>query len=322
MGIFAPGVHQTNELGLGGPDVAAPGYTFKGGSNRKDPQARVPAANTISAASDPYAQWGGISKYNSLTSGFDRQKGNIFSSAKDAASASATTRKSSILDFIDSLRTGQRGVDEQAIQNELAKKQGFNSIMGMVGRGLQSGGVMLANKNAGDSSAAEQLARAYSNIGQRELGKVGNQYELENRQIGFAQDDLDMQRQQGLRKFSEDKSLKINAIVSDARNSLAQLDAAMTEADLPGRLQLEQEKARIKQQAVDTLTQYDQLLQRQKNIRPSSADERRRTAFGLANSGVAAENPFDFATNINTQFQNAGPLPAQLPIFTRRPEEE
>jgi hypothetical protein len=274
---------------------------------------------TYSAPVDPYAQWGGRASYDRMMSGFDTQKQNIFGTAREAAQNSAIGYQGGILDFIESLRSGQQGIDERGVQNELSKRQGTSSITDMVGRGIRSGGTMLAGRNALDSSAAEQLGRAYGDIGQRELSKVGNQYELENRNIGLAQTDFDQQMQSGARQLEENKTQVVNNIVAEARNGLAALDAAMIEADAPTRVQLEQEKNRIKQDALTILGQYDQTLtQGMQGIDPTSTDDRRRTAADLANRGVAAANPFSFSAQAPAQFAGTGPFASELPLFTYR----
>jgi hypothetical protein len=182
---------------------------------------------------------------------------------------------------------------------------------------------MLAGRNASDSSAAEGVARAYGDIGGRELSKVGNQYELENRNIDMAQTDFDTQRESGLRKFGEDKIQTVNNIVSEARNRLAQLDASMVEADVPTRVAIEQEKNAIKQEALTILGQFDQqLAEGAGGVRATGVDERRRTAADLANRGVAAANPFNFTSEAPTQLQNTGPFSSGLPLFTLRNTRE
>lgn len=286
-------------------------------TNISSSQPVVQSSSTSQPAPDPYAQWGGQDAYNRLVSGFDTQKDNIYDTSKESAQNAYIGRKSNILDFILGLQNSQDSINDRAVMNELAKKQGFTSIMDMVGRGLRSGGVMLANRNAADSSATDALAMAYSNIGGRELGKVNNQYELENWQIKDAQDEFETSRTQGLRKFDESKTQSINGIVIDARNRLASLDAAMAEASMPERIAIEQEKNRIKAEVTDILSQYDQQLQSQAGaVAPTSIDDRRQEAFGLANAGVAAANPFEFNTSIPAQFQNTGPLAGGLPLFT------
>lgn len=267
---------------------------------------------------DPFSKYGGQGAYNNLVSGFDTQKQNIYGTSKEAAQNAGISRQSSILDFIQSLQSGQRSIDERGVQNELGKKQGYQSIMDMVGRGVRSGGTLLANRNASDSSATEALARAYGETGRRQLGAQGNEYELENRNIGMAQDDFNLQRGTGLRKFDESKTQTVNNIVIDARNRLAALDAAIAEADLPTRIQIEQDRENIKNEVLGILSQYDQqLAQGAGGVQAASTEDRRRTAFGLANDGVASANPFELTTETPAQFQGTGAFPGQLPIFTQ-----
>lgn len=282
-----------------------------------------PSPTPSTPQSDPYAKYGGKGRYDSLMSGFDTQKSNIYGTSREAAQNAALGRQSNILDFIQNLRSGQQGLDERGVQNELGLRQGRSSILDMVGRGVRQGGTMLAQKNATDSSAAEGIARAYGDIGQRELSKVGNQYELENRNIGIAQDDFNTQREGGLRRFGEDKLNTVNTIVTDARNRLAELDAAMVQADVPTRVQLEQEKNSIKQEALGILSQFDQQLSEgAAGVQATGMDERRRTAADLSTRGVAATNPFDFTTQAPAQFANTGGFATQLPLFLRRSRQE
>jgi hypothetical protein len=308
------------------PEVVAKNYIppRQPGLPQTRPQDLDTSVLGATTAPDPFAEWGGQDAYNKLTSGFDRQKENIYGTAEDAAGAAATSRKGSILDFVDMLQTRQRTVDERGVQNELGKKQGYNSILDMVSRGLRSGGTMLAGKNASDSSATEALAQAYGNIGQRRLtSDVLNPYAQEGRQIGMAQEDLERQQATGIRKFDEDKSRVVNTIVADARNSLAQLDAAMTDASLPEQINIESEKNRIKQQVLQELVRFDEMLGQAK-VAPTSLEERQRTASELALAGTSPSNPFDVTTSTNLGFQGT-PAGSSLPLFTLprgRSEEE
>lgn len=277
----------------------------------------APATTDTTQVVDPYAAWGGQTAYNNLVSGFNTQDQNIHSTSADAAQTAALGLHSSILDFLDSLKSGQRSIDERGVQNELAKKQGYNSIVDMVGRGLRSGGTLLANRNALSSSAAQAIAMAYGDIGRRDLGQVGNQYALENRNIGLAQEDLNQSKATSLRKFGESEQQSVGQIVTDARNKLAALDAAMASADMPTRIAIEDEKAQIQGQVQTILSQYDpELQQGAASVTPTSTDANRATAFQLANAGVAATNPFDFSTQVPVQFQNTGPFGSELPLFS------
>lgn len=273
-------------------------------------------------APDPYAQWGGRAGFNAMQDGFGAQKDVIFGTSRDAANTAGRGIRGGIMDFIESLKAGQMQIDERGIGNELARKQGSAGVMGMVGRGINSGGVMLANKNATSSSATEALARAYGDIGRREMSKVGNQYEMGQREVGMMQDNLGIQRASGIRKIDDGINDSIDGIVANATSSLAQLDSAMLNASMPERIQIEQEKQNIKNEIMGILRQHDGMLsQGVAGVAPKSADAMRAEAFNLSNAGVASPNQFNFTDQVPAQFQNTGPFPTQLPIFTRPRDE-
>lgn len=263
------------------------------------------------AAADPYASFGG-------QAGYDAQKQNIYGSATDAANTFGSQYAGGIQDFIASLQAGQRGIDESAIQNELAKKQGVAGIMGMVGRGIRSGGVTLANRNAADSSGAEAIARAYGELGRQQLSGVGNQYEVANRDTGLQQADLNEQSAAGVRRLQENKTQAVNNIVLQARNAFAQLDAQAAQASIPQRIQIEQEKEAVRQQVLQQLSQYDQQLEQGvSGVQPTSQGQRLTTANELATAGQAPANSFAFNTQAPAELQGSGPFASSLPIFTQ-----
>lgn len=266
---------------------------------------------------DAYAQYGGQAAYNNLVSGFNAQKGNIYGTANEAAANAGIGLNSSILDLLTALKTGQSKIDSQAVQNELAKKQGTAGVLGMVGRGIKSGGVTLANKNASNSSASEALAKAYGDIGRRQLSSVGNQYAQGQDAVASAQADFETQRAGQVRHIGENKAQVVNNIVADARDKLAALDGQIAGANLPNRINIEQEKEAIRQAALQQLQQYDQVLsQGVAGINATSTDARRGKAAELANAGTAPENAFDYTTQTPVQFQDTGPFASGLPIFT------
>lgn len=277
-----------------------------------------PAAPVV----DPYAQWGGQSSYNSLVSGFGNQKQNIFSSANDAAKTSGINMRNSILDLIEAARTAQTSVDNRGINNELARQRGTSDIYGMVNRGITSGGVTLNNRNAADSSAAGAIARAYGNIGQRELSDVNNQYELENKDLALAQENVDLQERAGLRRIESDKEMAVNNIVSDANNQLAALDTAMANASLPERIAIDAEKNKIRSQVLEILSRYDNRLGEVNQISPMERQARIAEATKRNQLGQANPTQFDYMTEAPAQFQNTGPYASTLPIFTYRNNNE
>jgi len=253
-----------------------------------------------------------------LLAGFNTQHANITSSASDAAgNAGRTEYGAGILNFLDSLRSGQRTLDNQGANNELAKRQGTQGVLNMVGNGIRSGGVMLNNKNAGDSSAVGAIASAYGELGQRQLSQVGNQYAQGQNDIATAQANFQDQQTSGARNLGYGKEKIVNSIVTDAQNSLAALDGQMASAGIGDRINIEAEKQNIRNNALAQLQQYDQQLsQGQAGIHAAGADANRVEAARLAQAGIAATNPFQFTDQAPAQLQNSGPLPSQLPIYT------
>ena len=269
------------------------------------------------ATSDPYSQWGGTAAYNNLVNGFNTQKGNIFSSANSAADNLAPGYAQSVTDTLHNLTVGQQAIDRKAVQNESSKIAGTRGVLGMVGRGIQSGGVALANRNAGNSSAAGAIAQAYGQLGQRQLSSIGNQYAQNADDIAVDQGNQDWNVQQAPNKFHLGLMDNVNSIVNDARNQLASLDSQIAQANLPQRIAIEQEKENIKNQVLGKLQQYDSQLQTGAGgIKASSFDERRTKANEQLSAGQADPNLFSYSTEAPAQFQGTGPTASNLPLFT------
>lgn len=298
------------------------GATSKGGGAPK-PKApsrtngNVLGARTV-AAPDPYSAWGGQAKYQSLVNGFNTQKQNIYGSATDAANVTGSQLGRSILDFLDSQKLAQSKINDTAARNELAKQQGVSGVIGGVGRGIKSAGVMLANQNAGDSSAGAAIASAYGDQGRRQLADVGNQYQLGNQDIQAAQDQYGVQQASGIRNIQGTKQDAINNIVNGARDKFAQLDAAMANASLPDRLAIDQERENVRSQVVGMLQQYDQqLTQGVQGIHATTQDERRAAGAQLGSAGTdLGKDAFNYTTDIPAEQQGTGPYPSELPLFS------
>lgn len=278
---------------------------------------QIQADSLATPTVDPYAQWGGQDAYNNLVSGFGTQKQGIYDTSGQSAENYGLGFKNSILDFLDSLRQQQLGINNKGVQAELAKQQGTQGILGMVGRGIRSGNVLLANKNASDSSASGALAQAYGDIGNRQLAGIGNQYGLAQNDIQQLQGQLQTSTQSGVRKLNTDEQQSVNNIVLDARNQLAQLQAAMTNASLPDQLDLQAEQEKVRQIALAKLQGLDQQLsQGVAGIQPTDIAARRAEAARLAGLGTPVETPFNFSTEAPTQFQGSDVAPGNLPLFT------
>jgi hypothetical protein len=224
----------------------------------------------------------------------------------------------SITDYLSDMRTGQNKIDTMGAKNELARNQGQAGVIGMVGRGIQSTGVMLGNKNAGDSSAAGALAGAYGQLGQRQMANVGNQYELGNMDINQEQDQFNNQAGRQKRDMELGKQEFVTSLVNDTQAKMAQLNARLVDASLPDRIAIEQEKASIRDRANSALQQFDQqLVSGFQGISPSSIDQRRTMAQDLLQRGTdLGQEAFNFTQQAPMQFQGNAPSGGNLPLFT------
>lgn len=269
-------------------------------------------------APDPYAKWGGAGRYNSLIQNNQNQENAIYGSANEAAQSARIAQEKGITSYLDSYRSGQKAIDTKGANNELARLNGITGVQGMVSRGIRSSGTMLANKNAGDSSAVAGIANAYGGIGQRQLANVGNQYELGNKDIALAQENLAQQGATYKRNYELDKQAVSNDIVREAGQSLSALDAQIVNQDLPGRIAIEQRKQEVKARAIAKLSELDQTLYSGiDNTKATSVEQRRTEAQGLRSAGTdLGTGAFQFTDQAPMTFSGESPSGGNLPLFT------
>lgn len=241
---------------------------------------------------------------------------NIYGSANDAATNLQGRYANSVQDNLRVLQQGQQAIDLKSQNNEAARTQGMQGILDMVGRGVQSGGRYLANRNAGNSSAAGEIARAYGDIGRRQASSVGNQYAQNSQEIAIDQDNQNYNVGKTQRDFSQTLQDSVNTIVESARTQLAQLDLDGANASLPDRIAIEQEKQNIKNQVFAKLQQYDvQLQQGAQNIKARDRQGNMAAATQQLAAGQAPAESFQYTDQAPAQFQNTGPFSSGLPIF-------
>ena len=249
--------------------------------------------------------------------GFNDQKAGIYGSARDQANIGGGKLNSSILDLVDSLTTAQQGVDKRAVSAYQGKTLGAQNILDMVSRGIRDSGMMLGNRNAGSSSGAQALARLYGESGRRQLGSVNNQFANEMDEVQTDQQNLEMQRASGIRKIRESREETVNNIVTEARDALGRLSAAMVDADMPTRLAIDQEREAIKAEVMGMLSGYDSLAQEKANSIKASTDQQRRArAQKLASAGAVPGTTFDYSTDVPGLVSETGPSAGELPLFT------
>lgn len=288
------------------------GGSVQGAATTGPSQAQIYAQQQAAAQAAAKAKADAVARQN-----FNSGRDSMFGSIDRRLENEGVGIRSGILDQIEALRNGQNSIDTSAVNNELGKKQGMSGVMNMVSNGLRSGGVILANKNASNSSAPEALARAYSLLGRQSASEVGNKYEIANNNIRAQQTNLDNTRATTSRKYQDQKSQLINSIIDSATTQMEALNTSMVNASLPDRIAIEQEKNNIRNKALGQLQQFDNLLQSEMaGVKASDANTRLSKAQELANAGTAASGEFDYTSAIPAELQNTGPFEANLPIFT------
>lgn len=278
-------------------------------------------ANTSSPAqaapkADPYAQWGGYANYSKAVNDYNAAKDTTYNSINDAISDTGAKFGSSIQDYIDSLTQSQKNIDRSAVQNELAKEQGRLGVLDTIGSGIRNAGTILSAKGATNSSAAEQIARIYNQLGQRQQTGVNNQYETGLGNIQDQQDALALQTAQFQRHYGENKTSAVNNIVQDASSKLAQLNAAAQNASLAERIDIEAQKAAIRNQALQALAQYDEKLNTGVGgVKASTQEANQAKAMQMLQAGIAPDNAFTYTTVAPPQWANTGPVASPLQIY-------
>lgn len=266
---------------------------------------------------DPTGRGLSQGQYNGLMDTYNNQLGNFRQSATDWGNAYAPGYRNTVENYINKLRQGQESLNERGIQNELSLAQGRRSILDMVGQGIRSGGVALAGRNATAGSALDQIAKAYGQYGNQQLSNVGNQYALNDRDLGLEQSNFNADIPISVGSIKARSQSDIASTVQEARNNLANLQAWAASQSLPVQLDAAAEAQRI-QDEISALvggfnTQLDTGIA---GVQPLSIDARKQKAASLAQQGTAAANPFDFSTDMPIGFQDTGPAPGGLPIFT------
>lgn len=248
---------------------------------------------------------------------FTSQVGTVNDTENAAAASSAAQQATSINDYIDSLKANQVNLDNQSVQNQLAKTTGTNSILDQVGAGIRSGGVTLANDNASNSSAADAIAKAYAQLGRGQLGSVNEQYAQGENTVQQGETAMQTDIANHIRDLPAAKTQIINNIVSDAQQKLGAIDQAMAYMSLPDRVDMEAEKAQITQSVTSQLASLDQLLaQGTASVTPASSTDIATKANALAQAGTAPDNAFSYSTEMPTTLQSTGPSTSDIPLYT------
>lgn len=287
-------------------------------------------ANYLSSLSGLYSQYQGsqggggnvLGAVEGATSAQNLDWNSRLNTTRSSANSEATNTRRGLenttYDLMNQLRSGQEDVDNFGINNMMSKRKGKQDIMDMVGRGVQSGGVMLSGRNAAASSGAEALARAYGSIGGRQLNSVANQFEQGKLEAGQMQGDLQTQYLEKKKDIEDEVANTVNDLVTGAEDKLQTLDSLMINANVLDRIDIQAEKERIKSSVQQILGNINSELQSQRQgIQQMSPEQIQAEAVRRMSLGQATNNPFNYTTTAPGGFQSgSAPAGGVLPIYT------
>lgn len=163
--------------------------------------------------------------------------------------------------LVDTIRTGQLGIDRGRQNVELNKLNAVSGLNEQIRQGIQSGQIQLAAGNASDSSGREQLARAYAKIGAAQASDIYNEAALGNTDLDYDQDALDLQAAEGLRQLDVFKEEEKNRIGFEVENELLALEEQAADLGLGGQIQVQAMKQQIIDRGIQRLLEIDSFLQ-------------------------------------------------------------
>ncbi len=273
-----------------------------------------PSAQEVQAQQAAQAEQ---ARQDGLRSNFNTQKQGIFDSINQWGDNTAARYGLDVQDFGNKFRQGQDALNRRGADLEAKKMQATSGILGMIGRGVKSAGNYLGGRNAGSSSASGEIAKAYGDIGRRNMSSVGNEYSAGQEQLGVDQNIFNTDAESSLNRFKLNMDEQINGQVESARAALTDLDVQMQNASLPDRIAIDQEKNRIKSELIAKLQGFDQQArQARASAQVTNTDQNRATAQTNLAAGQAPADMFSFTDQAPLELQNSGPSASGLPIFT------
>jgi hypothetical protein len=283
-------------------------------------QPGAPAGPTPEQAAAMQAATAAAQAVSQARQQFGQGRQNIMSSAQQAAQGYAGTERFNLQDVIGGLQSRQQGINESQIGAQQARNIGSQNILGMIGRGIQSGSTMLANRNALDSSAAGAIARAYGQLGQRQQSGVNTQFQTAERQNQAAQQSLEQAKSQTIERKKFEYSQQAQNIAEDAARQMQALNEAAAGAGIGDRINIDAEKQNLRSQAIAQLAELDRQLAGVSGIQGASQEQIMSQAGERQRAGQAPANMFDMGalTPEQQMAQQPGAQLGQLPIYSTR----
>lgn len=306
--------------GAGGRPVtqAQDGIEYVGGAGW------LGASTTRAAAADPsYTDgtgktWASRAAYDANANNVRRdvgvKQGGFDSEGRSQAAGNRLAYNNDSQDFVTGQRTGQNSINSGRVNNALNLRRSMSAIASGVRQGMRSGAVNLANMNAMDSGASEAMARALARQGNQQAGTVNNEAQIAENTFTTDQQNLGLQREQGLGRLKNWRDTKVNEISSKLWQNLSELDAQAQGQGVGGAVDMGI-RDRVVSDASRQLDEVDALTQAElAKITGLDYNGVQARAAEMEAAGAAVSNPFTYeggglqVGNGNQSNQGGAPL--------------
>jgi hypothetical protein len=282
-------------------------------------------SNTAGTGTASSGTGGTTSNISALLSQINDQANNIVNNGQTTFANSANGYQTQANSLLSTLQAGQSNVNNEITQAEMNKQQSLHGLMNDVGNGLRSGGVQLASGNALDSSAANALARAYSNYATTQRGTIGQTEAGALSKASQDQNTLNSQQQQGLAQLSQMRNDAATSVGNDVATQLQNLDYQANSAGITGKVQIQALKQQVVNEGLAKLSSIDQWLQGQlASVTPQSTEQAAAAAYGQLQQGASnmgGNATFNTNTNITPVDAQGNPVQGAfdslLPLYLR-----
>ncbi len=224
--------------------------------------------------------------------------------------------------LVEQLQQGQSGIDSARKSIAVNQINSINQLADQIRQGLAGSRVTLANSNALDSSAADAVARIYSNYGDTQRNVINNGAAIKNDEQDTAQSNLGLQRALGENNLDTYKNTTIDQIANQTQQALSSLDSLGQMQGLTGAVDINGLKQQIVKNAQDKIAAADAYVQAKlAGVQALTPDQVAQRAATLVNAGTTSSNgglTYQQLTPATATNPNAGAaVPASMPLYLK-----
>lgn len=219
----------------------------------------------------------------------------------------------------NTLNQVQTGINQKRVGIATSQINSIRNLVDTIKQGLQGEAVNLGNSNALDSSAANAVARIFSQYGNTQRNVINNDAAVQQNDQDTAQQQFNLQKDTGLVGLDNYKKTILDQIANDTISKLTAIDGMGQLQGVTGAVDVQGVKDAVLKNAQDKISQADQYVQGLVGgINPIAQGDIATKAYDLANRGVAGSGGITYQPiNLNPAANLGGAPTAQLPLYMK-----